>query len=382
MITRVGPEIGIWDIIVSLVPRPGDSRADFAESLRSFFGVKKAVLFPSGRSALYYILRALPQKRVYLPGFDCRAVVEAALLAGKKPIYVDAGTDGLNMDPQDLRKKIQADSIVVATHQLGMPCDLDGISSVCNENSCIMIEDNAASFGAEYRGRRTGAYGAASIVSFEYTKALTAARGGAALFQDAALCEKVEALCAKEMAVQPLSTRIKKLVRLTGFLLATKSYVYRHLVLPRLKRQGYYTDKGVPVLSKDPELYFEGMTRFQARLGLLGMGRIRRTLMRRRSIADAYGRSLGGIIHLIKEGEHTVPSYMRYPVLVTGKMDFYKEVLAKGVDLGFSFSYVCGDMKNLKNTKKIAEQILNLPMRSALSDADVAAIIRAVKDSI
>ncbi|MBN1157003.1 DegT/DnrJ/EryC1/StrS family aminotransferase [Candidatus Woesearchaeota archaeon] len=383
MISRVGPETSMFELALALLSSFKKEGVRLEEELSKFFRAKRALILPSGRAALYYILRSLPQKDVFLPAFNCRAVVEAVKLAKKTIHYVDVNMTDYNMDVRDLRRRIVPNSIVVATHQFGIPCDLDSIQRICRENNCTMIEDNAAAFGAKYKGRLTGTFGKAAIASFENTKTITASRGGAALFQDISLYRKAKKIYENEKIRQKLLTRIIKIVQLAIYLVSTNHTFYRLVIIPYLKRKGYYGDKGKLKVAKTPILYCEEMSGFQIKLALFQLRRVGKIIHRRTKIAEKYREALARIKSVsVYSGEiGKNPSFMRYPLLVKRgrKMDFYLAVLSHGVDLGFSFSYVCGNSVNYKYATKISEQILNLPIRSTLSDDEVDKIIEAIR---
>ena len=114
----------------------------------------------------------MPQKKVYLPAYNCWAVAEAVHRAGKKPIYIDISLNDYNMDTSKLEEVLERDSIVIATHQFGIPCDIEAILQIASERQCVVIEDNAAAFGSEIRGKKTGGFALAGIVSFDLSPVL------------------------------------------------------------------------------------------------------------------------------------------------------------------------------------------------------------------
>src|SRR5438128_2628584 len=97
-----------------------DYRSHLISLLSDYFGEKHILLTPSGRGALYYILKATDKNRVLIPAYTCNAVVEAALLAGKEVLFADVGKHGFNMDDTHLETVIDERTAVVATHQFGI----------------------------------------------------------------------------------------------------------------------------------------------------------------------------------------------------------------------------------------------------------------------
>ena len=80
---------------------------------------------------MYYLLKALPQKKVYLPAYTCWAVPAAIKHAGKELVYVDINLADYNMDVDKLIEiPGTPDSIILATHQFGIPCDIEAIKTI------------------------------------------------------------------------------------------------------------------------------------------------------------------------------------------------------------------------------------------------------------
>ena len=121
--------------------------------IRDFFDVDNVALTSSCRTATYMLLKTLPQKKVIVPAYTCGVVVEAALLANKEIIFEPVNPDDLNAVSYS---KAGPDSIVIATHQYGIPCNIKRIVSDCHKVGALVIEDCAGSFGASEDGQLTG----------------------------------------------------------------------------------------------------------------------------------------------------------------------------------------------------------------------------------
>ena len=66
--------------------------ANFENDLAAYLGVKKALAFNSGRTALYTALQALnlkPGEEVIVPAYICAIVFEVVLRLGLRPVLVD-----------------------------------------------------------------------------------------------------------------------------------------------------------------------------------------------------------------------------------------------------------------------------------------------------
>ena len=146
MIATLRSEIRFLDLIRSLFLNQGCIEK-LERQLTEYFGVQKTLLTHSGRTGIYFLLKALPQKKVYLPAYNCWAVTEAAQYAGKEIEYVDISLGDYNMDIAKLRACLEPDSIILATHQFGIPCDIEAIIELARERIGPMLcvcEDGVA----------------------------------------------------------------------------------------------------------------------------------------------------------------------------------------------------------------------------------------------
>ena len=63
-------------------------------------------------------------------------------------------------------------SAVIAIHSYGRPCDLGSISSFCEIEDILLIEDACLGYGYEGQHCKLGAGGDISVISFGYDKPL------------------------------------------------------------------------------------------------------------------------------------------------------------------------------------------------------------------
>ncbi len=101
MIARIRPETRYAHLFRSLYAGAVYQNM-LEEKLKAYFGVEEVLLTHGGRVGLYYLLKALPQKKVYLPAYTCWAVPDAIKRAGKELEYVDIKLEDYNMDVEKL----------------------------------------------------------------------------------------------------------------------------------------------------------------------------------------------------------------------------------------------------------------------------------------
>jgi dTDP-4-amino-4,6-dideoxygalactose transaminase len=114
------------------------------------------------------------------------------LYQGASVVFADVRRDTLNIDPDDVARKITPRTkAIVPVHFAGMPCDLDEITALAEQHGLTVIEDAAHAFGATYRGRRVGGISAMSTFSLHPVKHVTAGEGGVIAIDDAAYAARL-----------------------------------------------------------------------------------------------------------------------------------------------------------------------------------------------
>jgi perosamine synthetase len=190
-------------LALNLLIRPwlwkkGRAINEIEEQFKDYLGVKYAVSFNSGRSSFLAILKALNLEKtseILLQAFTCNAVPNPIIWAEFNPVYVDCDKDSFNISANDLRAKITSKSrAVIIQHTFGLPANIDEISSICEDNKLILIEDCAHSLGAEFNGQKTGTFGKASFFSFSRDKVISSVYGGMAVTNDDIIAKKLEKL--------------------------------------------------------------------------------------------------------------------------------------------------------------------------------------------
>ena len=378
MIARIRPETQYTDLLQSLFTGK-DYHPILEADLKAYFGVEEVLLSQGGRVGLYYLLKALPHKKVYLPAYTCWAVPAAIQHAGKEPVYVDINLADYNMDVAELSKILAPDSIILATHQFGIPCDIEAINRLAVEKKCLVLEDNAAGFGSTCEGKKTGTFSSASIISFEFSKTLTCGIGGAVLFNDRDLYSRVKNHYQDETKKTGYLQTLRVVSSLSGYLLGTNKIFYHltHMLFNRTKGMttGYPPEIDAEVMTH----YHASLDKARARLAHCGMKQIDSVIKRKVAIATYYLRELAGCQKIVLPSypEEKVPVFMRFPIRVKNlrKEEFYARCVKQGLDLAFTFSYSCApDIEKFPHAVSAAETVLNLPVYSKLTDNDLKKI--------
>jgi dTDP-4-amino-4,6-dideoxygalactose transaminase len=156
----------------------GREGAAFEQEIAQLCGVAHGVGLASGTDALILALRACGVQsgdEVLIPPFTFVATGSAISALGAKPVFADIRPDTYNLDPSDLARRVTPRTrAIIAVHLYGLSCDMDPILAFARAHNLRVIEDNAQSIGAAYKGRHTGSMGDAACLSFYPTKNLGA----------------------------------------------------------------------------------------------------------------------------------------------------------------------------------------------------------------
>lgn len=166
--------------------------------LEETFGVSKALLTTSCTHALEMsalLLDIQPGDEVIVPSFTFVTTVNAFVLRGARPVFVDIREDTLNLDENHLEELITPHTkAIVPVHYAGVACEMDVITEIANRHGVAVIEDNAHGLFGKYKGQYLGTFGALATQSFHETKNFTCGEGGALLINDPKYVERAEIL--------------------------------------------------------------------------------------------------------------------------------------------------------------------------------------------
>lgn len=354
MIPIAKPQIGeeekqaVLEVLDSGMIAQGPRVKAFEEAFAAMCGVKYAVATSSGTTALHVALLAHgigAGDEVITSAFTFIASANSVLFTGARPVFVDIDPATFNLDPAKIEAAITPRTkAIMPVHLFGLTCDMEPLMEIAAKHGLIVIEDACQSHGAEYKGRRAGAFGTGTF-SLYPTKNITSAEGGMITTDDPAIDEKC------------------RVIRQHGM------------------RRRYYHD----------ELGFNfRMTDVHAAIGLAQLGKLERFNAARIANAATLNAHLRGVITpTTPEGQRHV--FHQYTIRVEGgrRDALMQHLTANGVgnmvyypvpihqqtfyvnELGY------GDVR-LPETERAAAEVLSLPVHPALSQADLEAIVAAV----
>lgn len=164
--------------------------------LEQELGVPKALLTTSCTHALEMaaiLLDIQPGDEVIIPDFTFVSTVNAFVLRGATPVFLDVRPDTLNLDESKLEDAITPRTkAIVPVHYAGVACEMEKILTIASQHGIAVVEDNAHGLFGKYKGKFLGTFGALASQSFHETKNFTSGEGGALLINDPALAERAE----------------------------------------------------------------------------------------------------------------------------------------------------------------------------------------------
>ncbi|MBI5144901.1 MAG: DegT/DnrJ/EryC1/StrS family aminotransferase [Candidatus Omnitrophica bacterium] len=160
----------------------GPKIPEFEEKFAQYIGTKYAVVVNSGTSALHLCIKALGIRKgdeVITTPFSFVASANCILFENANPVFVDIDPLTLNIDVNEIRKKItNRTKAILPVHIFGYPCRMDKVMKLAKENNLRVIEDACEAIGAEFNSRKLGTFGDCAAFAFYPNKQITTGEGG------------------------------------------------------------------------------------------------------------------------------------------------------------------------------------------------------------
>ena len=369
----------------------GPRTKTFEKKITAYCGNKATLCLNSATAGLEIMLRWYGVKEgdeVILPAYTYSATANVIMHCGATPVFVDVNAPDFNISVQTIEKAITAKTkVIMPVDFAGWPCDYDEITALAEKyrsvfnagteeqrllGRILVLSDSAHSFGASYKGKKTGALCDVSVFSFHAVKNLTTAEGGAvalnlpAPFDNEAL---YTALCIKTLHGQNKDALAK-----------TQKGNWRYDIV----EPGYKCN----------------MTDISAAIGLIELERYDNdTLPRRKAICERYNQLLSVDTRFelpVFESKDKTSCWHLYPLRIKGITEeqrdaIMREIFDQEVSVNVHFipvpgmSYYKGlgyDMKNYPVTYANYSREISLPIFYDLSDEQVQTVANAVLAAI
>lgn len=154
-----------------------------AKRLENILTSKKVLLTHSCTAGLEMMAILADFKRgdeFIVPSYTFVSTVNAFVLRGGVPVFVDIRDDTLNIDEKLIEKAItKKTKAIVPVHYAGVGCEMDRIMELAQKYRLLVLEDAAQGLLAKYKGQQLGCIGDMGAYSFHETKNIISGEGGA-----------------------------------------------------------------------------------------------------------------------------------------------------------------------------------------------------------
>lgn len=166
----------------------GDQLKHFEQKYAAFNNVEHCVGLSNGLDALHLALRSLgigKGDEVIVPSNTYIATVLAVSYVGATPIFVEPNINTYNIDAAKVKEAITSKTkAIIPVHLYGQACEMEPIMAMAKKHNLFVVEDNAQSQGASYKGKLTGSWGNINGTSFYPGKNLGALGDAGAVTTD------------------------------------------------------------------------------------------------------------------------------------------------------------------------------------------------------
>ena len=306
-----------------------------------------------------------PGDEVIVPTVSFVAVGSAVISSGAKLFFCDVDPHTLNVRAEDIAAKISPNTkAVFVTHYGGLPCDMYPILELCQSRGIKVIEDAACAVHSFYKGQACGTLGDMGVWSFDAMKIVCTGDGGMIYLKDRELLSIV------------------------------KESLY--LGLPGRQKSGMDSASTGAANWWEFEVNRPGrraiMNNIAGAIGLAQMERLPGFLARRRAIDERYRQELAGIPWL--KLPPPIPSDCESSYYLFWVQTPHRDALAQylkenGVYSTYRywplhkvkyFAQAAGPTPPMPGAEEACKYTLNIPLHQALTNEDVAIIIRLIRD--
>jgi dTDP-3-amino-3,4,6-trideoxy-alpha-D-glucose transaminase len=171
----------------------------FEKELAAFLECRDAVAVANGTEAIQLALEALgvgPGDEVVTSPLTAAFTALAVQRAGARVVFADLDPATLNVSPETVARAVTSRTkALLPVHLYGHPVDLDPMLDLARSKGLALVEDACQAIGARYKGRRAGAISGIGALSFYPTKNLGAfGDGGAVVVEDPAVAARLRQL--------------------------------------------------------------------------------------------------------------------------------------------------------------------------------------------
>ncbi len=184
----------VLEVLRSGVWTRGNVVKEFEDKWAKTIGTKRCLATTNGTHALITAINQLDigaGDEVIVPPYTFIATIDAVLMNGAMPVFVDTDRATFQIDADKIEEKITSRTCaILPVHILGLPANMEKIMDIARRHNLLVIEDACQAWLAEINNRKVGAFGNAGCFSFQNSKHLPIGEGGAVVSDDEELMDR------------------------------------------------------------------------------------------------------------------------------------------------------------------------------------------------
>jgi dTDP-4-amino-4,6-dideoxygalactose transaminase len=181
-------ESGEWGVGAPIID-------EFEQRFAEYIGVGYSGSCVNGTEAITVALRAAgvgQGDEVITSPYTFIGTITPIMAMGAIPRFVDIDDSNYLMDVGQLEAAINEHTkAVIPVHIAGCPVDMEKVCAIAKKHNLAVVEDCAQAHGAEWKGKKVGAWGHAGTFSFQTSKNMSSGEGGAVTTDDAKLADGI-----------------------------------------------------------------------------------------------------------------------------------------------------------------------------------------------
>jgi len=343
----------------------GPQLEKFENDFSKYSNSKYAIAVSNCTAALHLSLMALGIKKndeVIIPDLTFVADANAILACNAKPVIADINKENFFLSISNIKKNItKKTKAIIPVHIYGQVCNIEEIMDVAKDNNLKVIEDCAHAVGTFHNSKHVGTLGSTGCFSFYPTKNITTAEGGMVITNSKQIAEKVRQLRSHGM---------------------TKSLKNR------------YSSEYPWVFDIIEPGYNYRLDEIRSSLGITQLKRIKKINELRKKASSYYNKNLQnipGIIlpDMVNDKSH---SYHLYTIRIKSpyklsRNQLFKKLKDDGIRTTVYWMPIhmytayrkFANKSNIKNTSKMYEEILALPLFPNITAKHQNKVINCIK---
>ncbi len=190
MVSLVSSSLDFWLTL-------GPMGEQFERRMREFFSSRDFILVNAGSAANLLMVatvcaeqldsllsrdgrgRLQPGDEVITPAVTFPTTLAPIVQNRLVPVFVDCEVGTYNVNPALVAEAVGPRTrAIFVPHTVGLPCDMDAIARIAEQNNLWLLEDSCDALGATFDGKLVGTFGDMASLSFYPAHHITMGEGG------------------------------------------------------------------------------------------------------------------------------------------------------------------------------------------------------------